>query len=450
VLSNTLRARHVDMISLGGIIGAGLFIGSSAAIAATGPGVIFSYLLAGALCFMIMRMLGEMAIARPGAGSFVEYVRLGLGHGPGFVAGWLYWYFWVIVVGAETIAAAQIIQAWLPVPTWLLDLTLIGTLTATNLLSVKAYGECEYWFASIKVAAIIVFALLAVAHLTGLLGTSLSIPHNLLGSGGILPFGLAAMFAAVPTVMFSITGTEVATIAAAESDAPAENVARAARSVVVRVILFYVGSIFLIVCITPWQSIKVGESPFVAALTTMQVPGAATIMVGIVLTATLSCLNSGLYVISRILFELARHADAPRWLVATSRRAVPVRSILVGALLGYGFAVMSTSSPGPVFAFLLNASGTVVLFIYLLICAAQIKLRYQLQRTARQPLTFRVWWFPFLSYMTMIAIATVIVSQGISATTRKQLAASVVSLLVVVLAYRFLRRGIEPGLRPVP
>src|SRR5262249_16555506 len=140
------------------------------------------------------------------------------GHGPGFVAGWLYWYFWVIVVGAETIAAAQIIQAWLPIPTWLLDLALIGTLTATNLLSVKAYGECEYWFASIKVAAIIVFGLLAIAHLTGLLGRSLGVAHNLLGSGGLLPFGLAAMFAAVPTVMFSITGTEVATIAAAESD----------------------------------------------------------------------------------------------------------------------------------------------------------------------------------------------------------------------------------------
>jgi GABA permease len=210
------------------------------------------------------------------------------------------------------------------------DLILIGAMTASNLLSVRAYGEFEFWFASIKVVAIAAFALLAIGYLTGAWGAGSHGLRNLVEYGGLFPLGLAAVFAAVPVVVFSITGTEIATVAAAESDSPAQNVARAARSVVARIVTFYVGSIFLIVCIMPWQTIRANESPFVAALKTMKVPGAETIMLAIVFSAVLSCLNSGLYVTSRVLLELAKHGDAPRWLVKTGRRAVPVRSIMLG------------------------------------------------------------------------------------------------------------------------
>lgn len=440
VLSHSLRPRHVSMISLGGVIGAGLFVGSSAAILNAGPAVIFSYLSAGIVAFLMMRMLGEMAVSRPGIGSFVEYTRLGLGHWAGFVNGWLYWYFWVVVVSAETIAGARLISGWISIPTWAVDLGLLGAMTASNLFSVKVFGEFEFWFASIKVAAIICFMVLAAIFLCTSHGAPAIGFHNLTAHRGFAPFGIWAVLAAVPVVVFSITGSEVATIAAAESEAPARNVANATRTVVLRIITFYVGSVFLIVCITPWDTLRGGESPFVAAMTVMHIHGAATIMTAIVLTAVLSCMNSGIYVTSRIVFELARHGDAPGWLVKTGPRKVPRRAILTGAVFSYLLALVAIASPGAVFNFLLNASGTLILYIYITIGAAQIKLRRKLDLELGHAPEFRMYGFPWLSYFTIGAVLAIIVALGWLPQTRSQLIASSASLGVTVAAYYFFRR----------
>jgi GABA permease len=433
-LGSALRQRHVTMIALGGIIGAGLFVGSSATLGTVGPAACVSYLVAGIVVLMVMRMLGEMALAVPGAGSFTEYARIGLGNWAGFTSGWLYWYFWVIVVAVEAVAGAAILQRWIPAPVWVIGLVLLSVMTLINLLSVKSYGEFEFWFASIKVAAIIVFIAIGAAYLLGF-GHTGSAVTNLLGNRGFMPFGAMSIFAAVPTVIFAVGGAEIATIAAAESDDPAKSVAAMTRSVILRVITFYVGSMFLIACIVPWSSIVTGHSPFVAALETMRVPGAADIMNAIVLVAVLSALNSGLYVSSRILFRLAERGDAPGPLLKLTPHKVPRLAVLLSSVVGYVAIVAAIVSPQGVFLFLVNASGAVMLFVYLATACAQISIRRRIERTEPERLTLRMWLFPWLSYAVVVAIVGVLAAMGADPALRPQLMASLASLAIVTAAY---------------
>ena len=304
-LSRSLRSRHVTMIAIGGIIGAGLFVGSSAAIAAVGPAIIVSYLLAGLVILLVMRMLSEMAAANPHIGSFTEFPRLALGPWAGFMAGWLYWYFWVVVVAIEAIAGAQLLNLWIPVPVWQIGLALMVLLTAVNLMSTRSYGEFEFWFASIKVAAIIVFIVIAGSSVLGLGPAPATGFGNLAAHGGFAPFGPVAVLAGITSVIFSLCGAEIATIAAAESNESARTISRLTITIILRIVLFYVLSILLIVAIVPWREIQPGLSPFATALDRIGIPYAATMMNAIVLTAVLSCLNSGVYVTSRVLFTLA-------------------------------------------------------------------------------------------------------------------------------------------------
>src|ERR1039457_7024690 len=251
-LSRSLMARHLTMISIGGIIGAGLFVGSSTSIIAGGPASFISYGITGLLILLIMRMLAEMATALPHVRSFTEFARAGLGDGAGFVVGWLYWYFWVLVVPVEAIAGAKILQHWLPVSPLQIGIGLMTIMTGVNLMSARSYAEFEFWFASIKVAAILVFIAIAGSYAFGL-----SSPHgatfgNLVDHGGFTPHGWIAVLAAVPTVFFAMTGAEITTIAAAESAQPGRAVARMSTAVIWRILIFYVGSVFLIVSVTPW------------------------------------------------------------------------------------------------------------------------------------------------------------------------------------------------------
>ncbi|SAL36253.1 putative GABA permease [Caballeronia arvi] len=435
-LGSALRQRHVTMIALGGIIGAGLFVGSSATLASVGPAACVSYLVAGIVVLMVMRMLGEMALAVPGVGSFTEYARIGLGNWAGFTSGWLYWYFWVIVVAVEAVAGAAILQRWIPAPVWVIGLVLLSVMTAINLLSVKSYGEFEFWFASIKVAAIIVFIAIGAGYLLGFGHTASALTH-LAGDRGFLPFGTMSVFAAVPTVIFAVGGAEIATIAAAESDDPAKSVAAMTRSVILRVITFYVGSLFLIACIVPWGSIVTGHSPFVAALETMRIPYAADIMNAIVLVAVLSALNSGLYVSSRILFRLAERGDAPKSLLRLTPQHVPRLAVLLSSVVGYVAIIAAIVSPQGVFLFLVNASGAVMLFVYLATALAQIRIRRRIEKQSPERLTLKMWLFPWLSYAVVIAIVGVLAAMGADHELRPQLMASLASLAVASAAYGF-------------
>ena len=381
-LSKSLKARHLAMISIGGIIGAGVFVGSSAAIEQIGPAVVLSYLSAGIIVFAAIKILARMALDQPGLGAFTEYVRVALGDGAGFVTGWMYWYFWVIVVGIEAIAGAKILHDWLPMlEVWQIGLGLMAVLTLVNLTSARSYGEFEFWFASIKVAAIIVFIVVAASWLLGWGGAASPGFTNLTAHDGFSPFGWSAIFAGMTTVIFSMCGAEIVTVAAAESAESGKTMSRLAASVVLRILLFYVIAILLILCVLPWTEIHSGDSPFAMALERIGIPGARTIMNVIVLTAVLSCLNSGVYVTARTLFALADKGDAPRWLTTVNKRQVPARAILLGSAFGFIAMLVSSASPdnefmSKLFGFLINASGAIMLIVYFFVVVAHFRFPY--------------------------------------------------------------------------
>ncbi|HEX8413921.1 MAG TPA: amino acid permease [Sphingomicrobium sp.] len=440
-LARSLLSRHVSMIAIGGIIGAGLFVGSSTSIATVGPAVIVSYLLAGLIVLLVMRMLSEMAVAVPGVQSFPEFARVGLGDWAGFMSGWLYWYFWVVVVAIEAIAGAAIIRLWLPAfQVWEIGVVLMAALTAVNLLSARLFGEFEFWFSSLKVGAIIAFIVIAASFAFGVTSPAGPTFSNLSDHGGFAPFGWVAMLAGVTSVIFALTGAEIATVAAAESADPARTIARISVTVAVRILIFYILSVALIVSVVPWTSIIPGQSPFATALVAMNVPGAAHIMNAIVLVAVLSCLNSGLYVTSRVLFALAARGDAPQSLVAVGRRRVPARAILVGSLFSYGALAAAIVSPQTVFSFLVNASGAIMLAIYLMIAAAQLRLRGQLEREAPERLTIRMWFHPWGSILAIIGIVAVMLAMAVIPALASQFYASLIVIAIVGAAFLGLRR----------
>jgi GABA permease len=435
-LRRGLKQRHLTMIAIGGVIGAGLFVGSGVVINETGPGAFLSYLVTGVLIVLVMRMLGEMATANPSTGSFADYARSALGGWAGFSVAWLYWYFWVIVVGFEAVAGAKILTFWVDAPLWVLSLALMVLMTATNLFSVGSYGEFEYWFAGIKVFAIVAFLTLGTLFVVGLWpGQSFDV-SNMTSHGGFLPHGFGAIFSSIVVVVFSMVGAAIATVAAAESSDPKRAIAKATQSVILRVATFFVGSMILLVCIVPWNDNELGASPYVAAFTAMGIPYADHLMNAVVLTAVLSCLNSGLYTASRMLFVLAERKEAPQRLVRVNRRGVPVWAILSSTVVGFLSVIAAYTSPDTVFLFLLNSSGAVILFVYLLIALSQLVLR---RRTPDEELVVRMWLYPFLTVVTIGGILAVLAQLGTTADTRSQLLLGLVSWAVALVAYAVTR-----------
>jgi GABA permease len=450
-LSRSLKGRHLAMISIGGIIGAGLFVGSSTSIKAAGPAVFISYAVTGMLILMVMRMLGEMATALPNVRSFTEFARAGLGDGAGFVVGWLYWYFWVLVVPVEAIAGAKILQVWMPAFSQLqIGLGLMTIMTGVNLMSARSYAEFEFWFASIKVAAILVFVVIAASFAFGWTAPSGATFGNLVNYGGFTPGGWIAVIGAAPTVFFAMTGAEITTVAAAESAQPGRAIAKMTTSVIWRILIFYVVSVFLIVSVVPWNTVVSGESPFTLALNTMHVPGASIIMSVIILTAVLSCLNSAFYVSSRVLFILADRGDAPQALVKLNKRRVPVVSVLIGAAAGFLGIIAATKGAQKVFDFLLSSSGTLMVFVYMITAAAQIALRRRRERNGEPQPPVSMWLFPYLSYATIACMGAVLVAMAFTPGQRQDFNASCITLCVAVIAYWIVRRLRQPRIAASP
>ncbi len=452
-LRHSLKQRHMTMIALGGVIGAGLFVGSGVVIRAAGPAAVVSFVITGLLVVLVMRMLGEMAVALPAVGSFYEYARLAfrdrprLGELAGFVTGWMYWYFWVICVALEAVAGAGLIRYWLPgEPPWLISLALLLLLTLTNLISVRSFGEFEFWFASIKVVAIVVFMALAGVYVLGLWPGVAPSVANLSAHGGFAPSGIVAILTGAVAATGFYFGAEMVTIAAAEAAEPAKAVATATNSVITRALFFYVGSVLLVVCLVPWNSAGIA-TPYVSALTAMGIPAAAQIMNAVILTAVLSALNSGLYASSRMLFALTRRGDAPKGLARLSRNGVPARAILLGTLFGYVAVIMSYVSPDTVFAFLVNSYGTVAIFVYVLIAISQLRLRAQLEQEDPARLRLRMWGYPYLTWLAIAGMLGIVLAMAFIPEQRTPLLFGVISLGVLLLVFAArLRFGARPDI----
>ncbi|WP_127357871.1 amino acid permease [Actinacidiphila soli] len=408
-----LKNRHLSMIAIGGVIGAGLFVGSGSGIRAAGPGILVSYALVGVLVVLVMRMLGEMAAANPTSGSFSAYADRALGRWAGFSIGWLYWFFWVVVLAVEATAGAKILEGWVPaVPQWAWALIVMMVLTASNLASVASYGEFEFWFAGIKVVAIAAFIGVGVLAVFGILPgvhSDTAGLSNLTSHGGFLPNGPGKILTGVLLVVFSFMGSEIVTLAAGESEDPQRAVTKATNSVIWRIAVFYLGSIFIVLTLLPWNSAAITkDGSYVAALDSLGIPHAGQVMNFIVLTSVLSCLNSGLYTASRMAFSLGRRGDAPAAFGRTARKGVPQTAILASVVFGFVAVYFNYAYPDTVFLFLLNSSGAIALFVWLVICFSQLRMRRIIQAEAPEKLIVRMWLFPYLTWATIALIVFVL------------------------------------------
>ncbi|MFB7712223.1 amino acid permease [Streptomyces sp. NPDC056105] len=442
-LGGGLKQRHLTMLGLGGVIGAGLFVGSGAGIAVAGPGIVVSYLIAGTLAMCVMRMLGEMSAAMPASGSFSVHAERALGRWAGFSVGWLYWFLLVVVLAVEATGAAQIANGWAPgVPQWAWVLVFMLVFTGANLAAVKNFGEFEFWFAALKVFAIVAFLILGTLAVFGLLPDTDPVGlTNLTGQGGFLPHGWQGVISGVLAVVFAFGGLEVVTIAAAESDDPVRAVSRAVRSAVFRILFFYVGSMLVIVTVLPWTEQKAGISPYVTVLDAIGVPSAGQIMNIVVFVALLSALNANLYGSSRMVFSLAERGEAPRALLKVSGGGVPRRAVLASVAFGFVSVLLNLEWPESVFLYMLNSVGAVLLFVWALIAASQLRLRRLVEREAPERLVLRMWGFPWLTWVTLAAMAAVIGLMLTDDTARPQLlwSTGATALVVAVAGVRELR-----------
>jgi GABA permease len=299
-------------------------------------------------------------------------------------------------------------------------------------VSVKSYGEFEFWFASIKVAAIVGFLLFGIAAILGLVpGVEAPGLSNLTGQGGFFPNGGAAVLAGILVVVFAFFGAEIATIAAGESADPVNAVKKAVRSTVWRILVFYIGSIAIVVTLLPWNSTSVAKSPYVAVMELYGIPGAGVIMDVIVLTSVLSCLNSGLYTASRMLFSLSTRGDAPRGWTRISKRGVPVSAVLASTVVGFSTVGLNYIAPDTVFLFLVNTSGAIALFVWLVIALSQLILRRRMGAEAKK-LTLKMWFFPYLTWLAIASIGALLVGMVILPETRESLLLSALLAAVVV------------------
>ncbi|MEO3847727.1 amino acid permease [Streptomyces sp. B8F3] len=445
-LGTGLKQRHLTMIALGGVIGAGLFVGSGAGIAAAGPGIVLAYAVSGLLVMLVMRMLGEMSAAHPASGSFSVHAERALGPWAGLTSGWMYWTLLGVAIAAEAIGASQIVTGWLPgTESWMWVLLFMAVFCVTNLAAVGNFGEAEFWFAGLKVAAITAFLALGLLAVLGLLpGTGSPGTANLTGDGdGFLPNGSEGLLVGLLASVFAYGGLENVTIAAAESEHPRRGVARAVRTAMYRIAIFYVGSMLVVVALIPWDDPAVRSGPYAAALDHLGIPAAGQVMNVVVLVALLSAMNANIYGASRMAYSLVARGQGPRFLGRLTHR-VPRRAVVATCSFGFAAVLLSYRWPDTLFQWLLNMVGAAILVVWAFTAAAQLRTRRRLERESPELLTVRMWAYPYLTWAALAAIGGILVLMLREPDSRTQLlttAGLTVALSVVGLVRQHRRGG---------
>lgn len=453
-LAHGLRTRHLTMMGLGSAIGAGLFLGSGVGIATAGPAVLVSYAVAGLLVILVMRMLAEMAAAVPSSGSFSVYAETALGRWAGFTLGWLYWFTLIMVLGAEITGASQIVSGWVPgVPQWVVALVFVAVFAVVNLWGVKHFGEFEFWFAFIKVAAIVAFLVIGVLLVLGWLpGADPVGTTNIFGDpaslAGFAPNGLPGIAAGLLVVVFAFGGIEIVTIAAAEARNPQKAIVTATRSIVWRILFFYVGAVAIMALVLPWDAPELLSGPFVAVLDLAGLPSAARLMEAVVVVALLSAFNANVYGTSRMAFSLAGRGDGHPALTKVSPTGVPWVAVLLSVFFGLVSVGLNWLLPGEVLGILLNAVGSALLVVWVFIAVSQLRLRRRLEAAAggADRMTLRMWAYPWLTWATLAGLAGLVVLMLFDDAARVQLVSTVVLVGVIVAVYgvrSWLRRRTE-------
>ncbi|ANF97907.1 amino acid permease [Paenibacillus bovis] len=434
-LQKKLRPRHITFMAMGGVIGTGIFKGSSDTINLAGPGVILSYVFAGLLLLVVMSAIAEMATVYPNK-NMKDFISLAYGQRLAFIVGWLYCFMWLAVCVIEVIAAGSFLQFWFPdVPLWVLSLASAAFILLVNTMSVGRLGELEFWLAGIKIAMIIIFIVLGGCLLFGIIPGSNPAPYlsNFTAHGGFLPNGWMAILSALLVVTFSYGGSELIGLTLTETPNADKVLPKIVKSFILRVILFYTLPILIICGLIPWNQLSDQTSPFVQVLTATGLQGAAHIMNFILVTAVLSAANSGIYGATRMLHSMAINNEAPAMLAKTSSRGVPVNSLILCAvvlLLGSWLAYVAQDQ---VFGILIAVPGFVVLLVWISICLSQLKLR---KNYPVQP-SFRIWGYPYISGLTAICLGVIAVLFLFDASNRISIGACVIFLIILFISSLF-------------
>lgn len=440
-LGHSLKVRHLTMMGLGSAIGAGLFLGTGVGINAAGPAVLLSYVVAGVIVVFVMRMLGELAAARPASGTFATYAKMALGPWAGFSMGWLYWFMLIMVMGAEIAGAGAIMGNWFGVEGWIPGLACVVLFTVINLFAVRGFGEFEYWFAFVKVAVIVFFLVVGALLIFGLLPG-----HDPVGVDNFTPFaphGVSGIAAGLLAVAFAFGGIEIVTIAAAESEKPSQAIAAAVRAVVWRISVFYLGSVLVIVALLNFATLDdaddAADSPFTQVLALADIPGVVGFMEAIIVLALLSAFNAQIYGTSRMAFQLAREGDAPRWLGVTNGNGVPTNAVILSVVFAFAAVGLQMWNPPGLLDFLMNAVGGCLIVTWVMITLSYIKLHPQMQargeNSAVQVHGDR--WVPWVTLAALVGLTLLMLAD---ASTRSQIV-SVLVVSAVIVAISFLTRG---------
>ncbi len=437
-LQRGLKNRHIQLIAIGGAIGTGLFLGSGKSIHFAGPSILFAYMITGIICFLIMRSLGELLLSNLNYHSFVDFVQDYLGDMAAFITGWTYWFCWISIAMADLTAVGLYTQYWLPgVPQWVPGLIALIILLIMNLATVKLFGELEFWFALIKVIAILALIVIGLVMIFKGFSTSSGVSSftNLWSHGGLFPNGMHGFILSFQMVVFAFVGIELVGLTAGETENPEKVIPKAINNIPVRVLLFYIGALLVIMSIYPWDVINPSESPFVQVFVAVGIVGAASIINFVVLTSAASACNSAVFSTSRMVYSLAKDHNAPESMAKLTQRKVPRNALFFSAIVILIGVTLNYIMPGGVFTLITSIST--VCFIYIwgitVICHMKYrKTRPELAKTNK----FKLPLYPFTNYLILAFLAFVLVVLALAQDTRVSLFVTPVWFILLIVIYK--------------
>ncbi|WP_433956715.1 amino acid permease [Cytobacillus horneckiae] len=442
-LKRDLKNRHVQLIAIGGTIGTGLFLGAGKSIQMAGPAILFAYLLIGILVFFVMRALGELLLSNSDYQTFTDFAVDYIGPWAGYITGWTYWFCWIMIGMADIIAVGVYMQYWFDIPQWIPAIICLLILLSLNLLTVKLFGEIEFWFALIKIITIIALIfigiiLLIIGFQTDYGTVSVS---NLWEHGGMLPNGVTGFLFALQMVVFAFVGVELIGVTAAETENPKKNIPSAINKIPLRILLFYIGALFVILSILPWMELSASSSPFVAVFGLIGIPIAAGIINFVVITSAASAGNSSLFSTSRMLYNLGKNQDAPKQFGKVNKNHVPSNALFVSTIIVAGGALLSYVIPDQAFTVVTTISTICFFWVWGVILVSHIRYtrrRPDLHKTSsfKAPLT------PFVNYVVLVSFAAILIIMFFSDDTRIPLILTPIWFVALFISYYFKRKKI--------
>ncbi len=436
-LKRDLANRHVQLIAIGGTIGTGLFLGSGKAIQLAGPSVIFAYLIVGIALFFMMRALGELLLSKEGYDSFTDIAEDYLGPRAAFITGWTYWFCWIMTAMADVIAVGVYVQYWFDIPQWVPALVSLLLLLGLNLLTVKLFGELEFWFALIKVITILALivigvVLLVIGYQTDAGAVSM---NNLWGHGGLFPHGMTGFLLSFQMVVFAFVGVELVGVAAAETSNPRKNIPSAINKIPLRILFFYVGALIVLLCINPWTELNAAESPFVKTFSLIGIPLAAGIINLVVLTSAASACNSGLFSTSRILFTLSKSEQAPASFRKLTKNHVPGNALWVSAIVVSVGALLSKLVPEQAFGIVTTISAICFIWVWSVILISHIKYR-KTRCDLHKKSAFKAPFAPFINYVVLMLFGLILIVLLFADATRPALLMTPLWFILLFILYK--------------